>query len=125
MKRYQEYVDEISADEIYEALLAYGMFSENLPPFLTSQSFFDYCQDTSLSFADKPRQFVYYENIRNVNIPRPLAIPVPMNYQKLCRCLRDNWDKIQEHFAKVTETRSIRLVEYILENCMDKRRCSR
>jgi len=31
-KMYTEFMDEISADELYEGLLAYGFFAEKLPP---------------------------------------------------------------------------------------------
>lgn len=109
MKTYREYINEISADELYEALLGHGMFAENLPPFLTSIPFFDYCQSTSKTFADKPRQFVYYENIRNVNIPRPLGIPTPMNYQRLCMCLKENWCELQKHFERVTNNQKYKV----------------
>ena len=80
MKKYKDFMNEITADELYRSLLAYGMFSEKLPPFLTSKFFYDYCQQNVLQFTDKPSQYVYYENMRNVNIPRPLGIPTPMAY---------------------------------------------
>jgi len=43
-KKYTEYLDEITADELYEGLLGYGMFANRLPPVFTSVPFFDYCQ---------------------------------------------------------------------------------
>ena len=95
-------MNEISADELYEGLLAHGLFSEKLPPFLTAQPFFDYCQGNNVSFPDKWRQYIYFESMRNINVPRPLGIPNPMAYQSLCQCLADNWDKIQNHFADQT-----------------------
>jgi len=102
MKEYKDFMNEITADELYKALLAYGMFPEKLPPFLTSLGFYDFCIKNTVSFADKPQQYVYYENMRNVNIPRPLGIPTPMTYQKLCKCLMDNWNEIQDYFEKMT-----------------------
>lgn len=102
MKQYKEYIDEISEDELYKALLGYGMFAENLPPFLTSKWFYDFCQSSHTQFTKKPQQYVYYENIRNINIPRPLGIPTPMSYQILCKCLKDNWQNLQGHFKATT-----------------------
>jgi hypothetical protein len=102
MKTYSEYMDEISADELYEALLGYGFFAEHIPPFLTSTPFYYYCLQTAPQFSNKARQYVYYENIRNINIPRHLGIPTPMNYQKLCMCLKQNWSAIQDHFRNKT-----------------------
>jgi len=106
MKKYKDFMNEITADELYKSLLAYGMFSEKLPPFLTSKNFYDYCQQNVLQFTDKPSQYVYYENMRNVNIPRPLGVPTPMAYQKLCKCLMDNWSEIQNYFERITNNQS-------------------
>ena len=40
-KKYSEFMDEITADELYEGLLGYGMFANKLPPIFTSVPFFD------------------------------------------------------------------------------------
>ncbi len=106
MKRYAEYMSEIPPDKLYEALLGYGMFSEKMPPFTTSKPFFDYCQEKLHKFTNKARKYVYYENVRNVNMPRPLGIPTPMNYQLLCECLKENWEGIQTYFRKVTKNQN-------------------
>lgn len=108
-KSYADCMNEISADELYEGLLAHGLFSEKLPPFLSAQSFFDYCQGQNVCFSDKWRQYVYFESMRNINLPRPLGIPNPMAYQSLCRGLADNWDKIQKHFADQTKNQGYKL----------------
>ena len=46
-KKYTDFMDEISSDELYEGLLAYGLFAEKLPPLFTSVSFFHYCKTVS------------------------------------------------------------------------------
>lgn len=38
-KKYTDFMDEISSDELYEGLLAYGLFAEKLPPLFTSVFF--------------------------------------------------------------------------------------
>ena len=48
-KKYTEFMDEISAAELYEGLLAYGFFAEKIPPVFTAVPFFDYCKDLSFS----------------------------------------------------------------------------
>lgn len=98
-KSYADLMNEISAKELYEGLLSYGLFSEKLPPIFTSVGFYDYCQHMSTPFRDSWKQYIYYESMRNVNIPRPLGIPNPMAYQRLCRCLADNWDNLTRHFS--------------------------
>lgn len=43
-KSYADFMDELSDDELYEGLLAYGFFAEKLPPIFTSVHFYDYCK---------------------------------------------------------------------------------
>ncbi|UCZ53467.1 RNA-directed DNA polymerase [Bacillus shivajii] len=103
-KKYYKFMKNITADELYEGLLGYGLFNEKLPPFLSSKAFFDYCQAYNPTFnsTKKEQSYIYYENMRNINIPRSLGIPNPMAYQKLCLHLKDNWDEIIEHFRRNT-----------------------
>lgn len=108
-KSYSDIMNEISADDLYKRLLAYGLFSEKLPPILSSESFYDYCQTLATPFSDAWRQYIYYESIRNINVPRPLGIPNPMAYQKLCKCLADNWDKIKVHFSRETSNQEYKI----------------
>ena len=49
-KTYCDFMDEISEEELYEGLLAYGLFAEKIPPVFTSVPFFDYCEPL---FMDK------------------------------------------------------------------------
>ena len=67
-------MNDISADELYERLLAYGLFADKLPPILSSVDFYHYCQNKAPSFSDSWKQYIYYESVRNINVPRPLAI---------------------------------------------------
>lgn len=101
-KSYADFMNEITSDEIYYGLLAHGLFADKLPPLFTSEAFFDYSKTLTKPFDDKPRQYVFYENMRNINVPRPLGIPNPMAYQLLCKCISDNWEKIQSHFTQHT-----------------------
>ena len=72
MKQYSDFTDEISQSEIYEGLLGHGLFSEKLPPVFSSEGFFHYCLTQSPVFPDKPRPHVFYESMRNTNVPRQL-----------------------------------------------------
>lgn len=38
-KKYTDFMDELSSDELYEGLLAYGFFAEKLPPVFTAVPF--------------------------------------------------------------------------------------
>lgn len=102
-KRYTDYLDEITADELYEGLLAYGLFTEKLPPIFTSEEFYQYTLNLQQPFSKKDHGFVFFESMRDINIPRALGIPNPMAYQQLCASLRDSWAEIQSHFHAQTD----------------------
>ena len=102
-KRYTDYMDEITKDELYEGLLAYGLFTDKLPPVFTSEMFYNYSLNLKQHFSKNPHDYVFFESMRDINIPRALGIPNPMAYQLLCASLRDNWDKIKEHFLSQTD----------------------
>lgn len=102
-KRYTEFMDEITPDELYKGLLAHGLFTEKLPPVFTSEPFYQYFVEAERTFQNRWRDFVYFESMRDINIPRALGIPDPFAYQKLCRVLKDYWNQIQLHFHRQTD----------------------
>jgi len=102
MKTYNEFMREISSDELYRGLLAFGMFTDKLPPVFTSEPFYDFCETLSQPFTKEERRIVNYEAMRHTSAPRIFAIPNPFAYQLLCRCLADNWDKLCDHFENQT-----------------------
>ena len=107
VKKYSEFMDEISADELYEGLLAYGFFAEKIPPVFTSVPFFDYCKN--MTFTSGWNEYISFRVMRNIRIPRLMGIPNPFKYQKLCVELRDDWDKIRNHFHEQTDNQSYRI----------------
>ena len=118
LKSYADIMNDISPDELYKRLLAYGLFTEKLPPILSSEAFYNYCITLNTPFTDGWRQYIYHESMRNINVPRPLGIPNPMAYQKLCRCLADNWDKLQTHFSNQTSNQNYK-ISYSLSSLSD------
>ena len=108
-KAYCEFMDEISADELYEGLLACGFFSEKLPPVFTAYPFFDYCKTLAAPFGDDRDEYISFRTMRNIDVPRLMGIPTPMRYQKLCAVLRDNWSKLQQHFHDYTDNQNYRI----------------
>ena len=108
-KSYCNFMDEITADELYEGLLAHGFFAEKLPPVLTAVPFYDYCKSMSTPFADERHEWISFRTMRNTSVPRQMGIPTPMAYQRLCMVLRDNWSHIQQHFHDQTDAQSYRL----------------
>ena len=109
MKTYMDYLNEISDLELYRSLLGFGMFSEKIPPIFSSKQFAEYCIEKDPKFMDKPKQYVYYENMRNINIPRPLGIPVPMAYQKLVCFIAKHWSDLKQHFDLCTNNQKYKI----------------
>lgn len=89
-KKYSDYTDEISADDLYEGLLSCGLFADKLPPVFYGEEFYKCVMQGKLQFSKKEHDFIFFESMRDINIPRPLGIPNPVAYQKLCECLRNN-----------------------------------
>lgn len=121
-KKYCDYLDEISADELYEGLLGYGMFANKLPPVFTSAPFLNYCQVHAPVFSDKDwHDYAKYSSMRNINIPRLFGIPTPMKYQRLCATLRDNWDAIKNHLHTQTDNQDFRVSRIHLRKLFGKK----
>jgi len=110
-KSYHELLNEISSDELFNGLLGYGLFAEKIPPFLTAENFLNFCKTptSGFTFGASPKKFIHYESMRNINVPRVLAIPNPIAYRNQCKVLSDNWDKLLEHFRKQTENQKYKI----------------
>lgn len=57
-KTYSDFMDEISSDELYEGMLAYGFFAEKLPPVFTSVPFFEYCNSRTTPFESGLNDYI-------------------------------------------------------------------
>lgn len=96
-------MNEISVDELYEGLLAYGFFAEKIPPVFTSVPFYEYCKTITDPFPSGWNEYVSFRIMRNISVPRQMGIPNPFKYQRLCSILKENWNEIKEHFKNQTE----------------------
>lgn len=110
-KSYYELLNEISPDELFDGLLGYGLFAEKIPTFLTAENFLNFCKTSSSTFIfdELPKKYIHYESMRNINVPRILAIPNPIAYHNQCKVLSDNWDKLLEYFEKQTQNQEHRI----------------
>ena len=108
-KTYCVFMDEISADELYEGLLAYGFFAEKLSPVFTAVPFFEYCKTISNPFESGWDDYITFRVMRNISISRLMGIPNPFKYQRLCAELRDDWNKIRDHFRTQTAQQTYRM----------------
>lgn len=121
-------MNRINSNELLEGLVAYGLFAERIPPFLSSEDFFHFCisnQNNPYSkFNEKSFEtdFIQYESIRNINIPRELSIPNPISYFNLCKCLSDNWDKLKNHFKTHTNSDAFKVSRIHIRKIENKKK---
>lgn len=106
---YIDCMNQISKDDLYEGLLGYGLFSDRLPPFLTSVPYYKYSLLNPFNNGQYYSQYIFFDNYRNINIPRTLAIPTPFAYENLCRELFNDWDKLQQYFQQKTIEQSYKV----------------
>ena len=106
---YTDCMQQLSKDEVFEGLLGYGLFSDRLPSFLTSEAYLNYAKTTPFINNQYDSRYIYYDNYRNNNVPRILAIPTPFAYENLCRVISDNWDKIQDYFKNKTGSQKYKI----------------
>ncbi len=70
MRKYSDYTDEITTDEIYDRLVGCGLFAEKIPNFLKSDDFLTYTKTIQVPVTTvKGRDYVRYSSMRNINIP--------------------------------------------------------
>ncbi len=127
LKSYEEYINEITEDDLFQGLLSQGLFPEKIPPFLTSVSFYTWCvskDENTFKESKKypPKDYIRYESMRNINIPRPLAIPHPIAYRNLCKVLKDNWKFIQKYFKGKTNDHQHKISQTHLRKLATKNR---
>ncbi|SFN01821.1 Reverse transcriptase (RNA-dependent DNA polymerase) [Chryseobacterium oleae] len=120
MKTYLDYCNEITSIELYDRLVGCGLFAEKIPNFLTSQEFLDFTRTLTFPFEEKPKDYIRYSNMRNINIPRPLSIPEPFAYSNQCKTLSDNWDKIKKHFEDKTQNDDFKISRIHIRKMIDK-----
>lgn len=107
MKSYSEYMNELSPSDVFDGLLGHGLFAEKLPPILASEDFCAFYKD-EISKGSKPCpdkkwcDYIRYESMRNVCIPRPISIPNPFAYADLCLSIEKYWPDIQSYFSAVS-----------------------
>ena len=101
-KTYYQYIKEITSDDLYKGLLAYGLFSEKLPPIFSSEDFYDFSLNNANKYSGGECDYITFSSMRNINIPRIISIPNPFAYEKLCSTLKQNWDKLQKYFKDKT-----------------------
>lgn len=120
MRRYYDYTDEISPDELYDGLVGFGLFAEKIPNFLTSEPFLIFSKTLPLPTNGKAKDYIRYSSMRNINVPRPMAIPEPFAHANQCRSLADNWNHLSAHFRDNTFSDGFKISRIHLRKLKDK-----
>lgn len=120
MKKYIDYKNDISETELYDGLVGYGLFAEKIPNFLTSVDFLAFSKTLIFPVNKKPKDFIRYSSMRNINIPRPMAIPEPFAYSNQAKSLSENWSELQNHFRNKTINDSFKISRIHLRKLENK-----
>lgn len=98
LKSYADFLKQISAHDLFEGLLGYGMFADKLPPCFTSVPLYQFYERRKGQNLERRtwHNYIVFDSQRNTTVPRRLGIPAPAAYYNLCRVLSDNWDYIKQ-----------------------------
>jgi hypothetical protein len=108
--KYSDYVYEITTEEIYDRLVSCGLIAEKIPSFLKSDDFLEYTKTIQVPISSvKGKDYVRYSSMRNINIPRQMAIPEPFAYANLCKCLSENWERLKVYFKFRTRNQNFKV----------------
>lgn len=103
--KYAHQIREIDEETILKGFLGFGLFPEKIPNFVSSESFFEFfLRIKKQKFEDLGKDYIRYESMRNINIPRIMGVPNPFAYANLCNCISINWDRIKTHLLNNVST---------------------
>ncbi len=123
----------LSADDVLIGLLDHGLFAEKVPPCFTSNGLsviaevflgdlLDEDEENKLkkNIDKTSHDYVRYEALRDINIPRHLGIPHPESYSVQALAIKKSWDAIKDHCAKPTPSVSRIYVRHVGDGCIFK-----
>ncbi len=120
--KYAESTKEINSNEILEGFLGFGLFADKIPDFLTSEPFYKwYLNNAKPQFENKGKDYVRYENMRNINIPRILAIPNPFAHANLCNEITLNWENIKNILLENVKNQRFKISRIHIRKLKDKK----
>ena len=105
----------LSPDDVLTGLLDFGLFAEKVPPCFTSKGLAELAATAMAgvletadlkvlndAVGDKSHDYIRYEAIRDINIPRHLGIPHPESYSLQALAIKKHWKDIKDHCAEPT-----------------------
>lgn len=103
----------ISEQEVLTGLLNHGLFAEKVPQCFSSKGLAEFVADTIPTLLDQPDEnalkavlgkrshdYIRYEALRDLNVPRHLGIPHPEAYSIQALAIFKHWKEIALHCNK-------------------------
>jgi hypothetical protein len=103
----------IGEQEVLVGLLDHGLFAEKVPPCFSSKGLAEFVIDTIPTLLDEPDEntlknvlgkrshdYIRYEALRDLNVPRHLGIPHPEGYGIQALAISKHWKEISVHCNK-------------------------
>lgn len=97
--------ESLTGSEVFLGLVNHGLFADKLPPCFVSkglsdrvpQCFVDFIDGNSKKTNKYRRDYIQYQSLRDINIPRNIGIPHPESYIVQCLSIKKFWEEILEH----------------------------
>lgn len=102
--------EKLSQDAVLTGLLDYGLFADKVPPCFTSEGLAAHALETMIGTLDETddkklkdnigkcaHDYIRYEALRDINIPRHLGIPHPEAYAAQSLAISRHWQAIATH----------------------------
>jgi hypothetical protein len=109
--------EELSSEDVRAGLLDHGLFGEKVPPCFVSEGLAAVAMEVMAGLLDETEEqklrkaidnaghdYVRYEALRDINIPRHLGIPHPECYAVQALAIAKHWKVIAEHCNKPNPT---------------------
>jgi Reverse transcriptase (RNA-dependent DNA polymerase) len=120
---------DLSPDDVLTGLLDFGLFAEKVPPCFTSKGLAELASASYPDIFDDPSKlkhsvektshdYIRYEAIRDINIPRHLGIPHPESYALQALAIKKYWEEIKLHCAKPSPAISRIHVRHVGSGCI-------
>jgi len=96
---------DLDKDKVFKKLMCYGLFPQSIDKIVLSEKYGNFIlkniNDNNLKINRSVKfNLLPYKLTRNNNAPRYLGIPHPLAYTRLCKIIKENWDRIDESIGK-------------------------
>lgn len=120
----------LTAREAFTGLVDCGLFSERMPPCLTSRGLSQLVppdmqhlltehdpRKLERNLTRRGHDFIRYQAMRDVNVPRAMGIPHPESYIAQCLSIQRHWHTITSHCSKPVSPISRIFIQKIKDDC--------